>query len=87
MDSTETGPMDKPALARWICDWVSTELGIPRDQVDPGQSFMNYNMNSMSATMLVGDLEDRLSRRLSPTLAWDYPTVDDLVEHLCATSE
>jgi acyl carrier protein len=34
--------------------------------------------------MLVGDLEEHLSRRLSPTLAWDHPTIDALATHLCA---
>ncbi len=37
------------------------------------------------AVSLSGDLEDYLSRRLSPTLLYQYPTINKLAEHLAAT--
>jgi len=44
-------------------------------------------MDSVHAIMLVGDLEETLGCRLSPTLAWDYPTIAALSEHLAQTVE
>ncbi len=32
--------------------------------------------------MMVGDLEELLGRRLSPTLAWTFPTVEAMADHL-----
>jgi hypothetical protein len=32
--------------------------------------------------MLVGDLEELIKRRLSPTLAWDVPTVEKMASFL-----
>ena len=44
-------------------------------------------MNALSAQfpeamMLVGDLEDSLGLRLSPTLVWDYPTMEKLAQYV-----
>jgi hypothetical protein len=36
----------------------------------------------VTATILVGDLEDWLDLRLSPTLIWDYSSIDAMTEYL-----
>jgi hypothetical protein len=44
-------------------------------------------MDSVHAMMLVGDLEEHLKRRLPPTLAWTYPSVETLAGHLAEAQE
>lgn len=72
-------------LAEWIGDWMHRELELRGDRVDVERPFIGYGMDSIHATMLVGDLEERLGRRLSPTLTWDHPTISALVRHLTSS--
>ena len=69
-------------LAAWITDSLVRELRIDSKQVTLGKPFTSYGVDSMLATMLVGDLEEHLSRRLSPTLAWNHSSVEKLAEYL-----
>jgi acyl carrier protein len=70
------------SLTSWLIDWITRELAMDRREVHPGQTFLSYGMDSVQAMSMVGDLEATFSRRLPPTLAWDYPTIDALAEHL-----
>ena len=74
--------MTKEAHAAWISDWVANELGLAGEEIDGDRSLLEYSLSSVSATILVGDLEDRLGLELPPTLVWDHPTVNGLAEHL-----
>jgi acyl carrier protein len=79
-----TGTKTAEELGDWIRDWLSTELKVPRSEINGGGTFVHYGVDSVLAMMLIGDLEDRLKRRLPPTLAWDYPTVEGLAAFLAA---
>ena len=74
--------LTRPELTAWIGEWMERELGVAQDQVDAARPFVGYGMDSIHATMLVGDLEELLGRRLPPTLTWDHPTVDALARHI-----
>ena len=82
--STASDPKlrSREAIESWIKTWIGNELNLALDEIEMDKSFLNYGMNSVQAMMLVGDLEDQLARRLSPTLIWDYPSVDTLTEYL-----
>lgn len=74
----------KAALAGWISDWIRRELAFTGDVIAADATFVRFGMDSVHAMMMVGDLEEHLDRRLSPTLAWDHPTVDAMASHLAA---
>ena len=78
----KTARPTKADLAAWLTSWLMTELRLEPDQVASGKSFVNYGMDSIHSMMLVGDLEEYLHCRLSPTLAWDFPSLEALAEHL-----
>jgi acyl carrier protein len=75
------------SLAGWIKGWLARELKLPPDDIAADKPFVRYGMDSVHAMMLVGDLEEHLKRRLPPTLAWTYPTVEALAGHLAETSD
>jgi acyl transferase domain-containing protein/acyl carrier protein len=52
------------------------------DALDRSERFRNLGLDSSGAVALARDLERALKRPLSPTLLWDYPTVDDLTTYL-----
>ena len=72
----------KDSLASWIREWLGRELKRTPAEIDGKATFVRLGLDSVQAMMLAGDLEDRLNRRLSPTLAWDYPTVDSIAAFL-----
>jgi acyl carrier protein len=89
MSNGQTAKSSDTAAARdlslWIQDWLSRELRRPQSAIAMDGTFLQNGLDSVLAMMLVGDLEDRLKRRLPPTLAWDYPTPNALAEFLAAT--
>lgn len=75
-----------PALIAWISTWVARNLGLDGQTIDINRSFVGLGLDSVHAMMLVGDLEEHLSRRLSPTLAWDHSTVAAMAAFLAVDS-
>ena len=75
------------ALDEWIRGWLGRELKLAPEDIAADKTFVRYGMDSVHAMMLVGDLEEHLKRRLPPTLAWTYPTIEALAAHLAETSE
>ena len=72
----------KDQVSAWLADWISKELGMPKAEIETSRSLLEYSLSSVTATILVGDLEDWLDLRLPPTLVWDYPSIDAMTEHL-----
>ena len=54
-------------------------------EVDPRRPFTFYNLDSLQAIKLTGNLERWLRRELSPELAYDFPTIELLARHLAAS--
>jgi acyl carrier protein len=63
-------------------EWIARELGLPVEQIEASKSLLNYSLSSVTAMMLVGDLEERLGQTLPPTLVWDYPSIEAIVDYL-----
>src|SRR6266571_5685427 len=74
------------ATERGIQDWLVTQLSrvleVEPQDIDIHEPFTNYGLTSVDAVGLSGDLEEWLGLSLSPTLAYDYPTIETLARHL-----
>jgi acyl carrier protein len=57
-------------------------LGLPPAEIETDKSLLNYSLSSVTAMMLVGDLEEWLVLTLPPTLVWDYPSIDAIADYL-----
>lgn len=79
----------REAIQDWLVFKLSELLEIDPDDIDIHQPFARYGLGSAEAVGLAGDLENWLKRRLSATLAWDYPNIEVLARHLAeeATTE
>lgn len=71
----------------WILNWLTTQLNLKSDEIEPDKNLLLYGMDSVHAIMLVGDLESHFGIKLPATLIWDYPSVNALVEILASTSD
>jgi acyl-CoA synthetase (AMP-forming)/AMP-acid ligase II/acyl carrier protein len=95
--SPETGPVavsNAPAppvsaargreemLRVWLMEKLSRQLNIPAKEMDVRRPFAEYGFDSAAVVELAGDLEDYLGCELSPTLVYDYPTVESLCLYL-----
>ncbi|MDC0708304.1 acyl carrier protein [Stigmatella sp. ncwal1] len=84
--------MSNPAVAKqpsagsrdWMCHYLAKKLGVSPDQVDTKKTFDSFGLDSAEAVRMVGDLEDFVGRRLSPSLPYKYPTIEALSQHLDA---
>ncbi len=72
----------RPEITAWLIDWIAAELDMKAAEIDTAHSLLDYSMSSVTATILVGDLEDWLDLTLSPTLVWDYTSIDAIADHL-----
>jgi acyl carrier protein len=66
----------------WIVAYLADLLEIEPEDVDVTIPFDRYGLDSSAAVVLTGDLENWLGIEIEPTLLYDYPTVEALVEHL-----
>ena len=69
-------------IAAWFVSQLSQELGLLPTEIDTSQSFAYYGLDSIHAIRLANALQAWLGRKVSPTLAYDYPTIDLLSAHL-----
>ncbi|MEO0802324.1 MAG: AMP-binding protein [Cyanobacteria bacterium J06642_2] len=70
------------SLEAWLVEWISRELKTEIATVNSQKSFVHYGLDSVTAIMLVSDLEVRIGRELPPALAWSYPIIRDLARYL-----
>jgi len=70
------------ALALWLKRWMAESLSIPVEEIEESKSLLDYSLSSVTATILVGDMEEWLGLTLPPTLVWDYPSIAALVTYL-----
>src|SRR6266571_5773300 len=82
----DTGANKKPPTAKaiqaWLVSRLSQVLQVEPQDIDIHEPFTNYGLTSVDAVGLSGDLEDWLKRQFSPTLAYEYPTIETLARHL-----
>jgi acyl carrier protein len=82
---TAGGPASTPAeeqIQAWLISNISAVVEVDPQTIDIRKPLEYYGMDSMQAMHLSGDLEDWLGRQLSPTVVWDYPTIEQLARHL-----
>ena len=77
-----TRPFTCAEVREWLTSYLAQLLGIQRSEVDPSFSFELYGLDSSAAVGISGDLSDLLGHPFETSIAYDYPTINSLVEHL-----
>src|SRR5437588_3435052 len=70
------------SISAWLVARLAEVLGVSPQDIDIREPLTNFGLTSRDAVGLSGDLEEWLGRRLSPTLAYEYPTVEALARYL-----
>lgn len=79
-----TSTRSRDDVEAWLRCSLAPLLRVAPAEIDPGRTFTQYGLDSMTAITLAADLELWLGVRVSPTLAWEHPTLDQLATHITA---
>ncbi|HEY0330327.1 MAG TPA: AMP-binding protein [Rhodopseudomonas sp.] len=78
-------PGDAAALDRWLRIWLSRRLELPLSELRGDRGVGELGLTSVDAVELAGALGAHLGRKLPQTLAYDHPTINAMVAHLCGS--
>jgi acyl carrier protein len=70
------------AIQSWLTTHLAEQLGLSPEDIDVRKPFTEYGLDSIVGVFLAGDLEDWLGLQLSPTVLWEYPTTETLVQYV-----
>lgn len=81
---------DERKLQAWFIQYLSSQLGVAPSHIAIDQPLASFGLDSLAAVRLTADLQDWLVEErpnatianISPTLAYDYPTIDKIVRYL-----
>ncbi len=65
-----------------LVDEASVQLKVSADDLDPDVELTEYGFDSIGFTQFANRLNDRFDLDLTPTLFFEYPTLDGLAGHL-----
>ncbi|MGR6968048.1 acyltransferase domain-containing protein [Streptomyces cynarae] len=77
---------DAGALRRLIAERAAAWNGTSPEEVPMDRPLADLGMSSRDAVALAGELSRVTGRELPPTLLWETPTGEALVERLCGTA-
>ena len=80
--STGESTRTEAEIQEWLISNSAPLVEIDPKNIDTKKPLEYYGMDSMQAMHLSGDLADWLGRQLSPTVVWDYPTIELLANYL-----
>lgn len=69
-------------IQAWTVAYLANLLEVTPEEVDVTIPFDRYGLDSYAAISLTGDLQDWLGYDVDPTLLYDYPTIEGLVNYL-----
>ncbi|AOJ06106.1 polyketide synthase [Burkholderia sp. ABCPW 14] len=73
-------------IVDWMTGYLAARLRTDSGSIDVNKQFIEYGLDSADAMRMVGDLEDYLGVELSPSLPYQYPTIDALAQALADLS-
>ncbi|HYW21928.1 MAG TPA: beta-ketoacyl synthase N-terminal-like domain-containing protein, partial [Nodularia sp. (in: cyanobacteria)] len=69
-------------IEKWLVAKIAERLGSSTEEIDIQQPLVEYGLSSLAAVGISGELQEWLERPLSPTLLYDYSTIENLALYL-----
>ncbi|MDA0738708.1 MAG: acyl carrier protein [Nitrospirae bacterium] len=66
----------------WLINYVANELKVDPPLINPTHTFDQLGLDSVTTVALTGELEGVLGRSLSPSLPYEYPSIEALANFL-----
>lgn len=80
-------PPNSSAIAQWLKNRIAERIGLPLQEIDGDKSFASYGLDSLGGVNLATELEAWLGSKISPTLLYEYPTINTLAQHLAQAND
>lgn len=61
---------------------IAKETGLPASEVDDNASFYALGLDSISAVVVLDELERKTGIPMNPIYFWDYPSIALLAAHI-----
>lgn len=74
--------VDLEIIRRHITEHVARMVGVEAADVDVRSPFSRFGLASVESVFLIQELENLFDLSLRPTLAWEYPTVEQMAVFL-----
>ncbi|GAA3396125.1 SDR family NAD(P)-dependent oxidoreductase [Cryptosporangium minutisporangium] len=68
-------PLNEGELAEWLVARIAAATGADPADIDRHHPLGELGLSSRDSVAIIGELERILSRPLSPTLVWEFPTI------------
>ncbi|WP_414561748.1 MULTISPECIES: beta-ketoacyl synthase N-terminal-like domain-containing protein [unclassified Anabaena] len=81
VDHSQESPK-KEEITAWLVAKVAEQLQISPQEIDIDEPLAQYGLGSLAAVRISGELQEWLEKELSPTLLYDYPTIQALAAYL-----
>jgi len=72
----------KDSICAWVTDYLAEVLEVDRSSIAPNVELEALGLNSALVVSMLGDLEDWLGVEISPSVVFDYPTIDAMSGYL-----
>jgi acyl carrier protein len=82
LQSAGSGRARQSLLAAFVKEQVAQVMRLPASKVDANKPLRGQGMDSLMTIEFRNLLETKLGIKLSATLVWNYPTVNELVSYL-----
>jgi len=75
------------SIQTWLISRISDELKLPPQNIDPQAELYQYGLDSLIAISISGELEIFLKQSISPTIFYNYPSIQALSRHLSDSTD
>jgi acyl carrier protein len=79
---TSTQPLTAAAIQEWMLTHLAEHTDYELDEIDPTVTFDNFGLDSVTAMVMVTEVEKFLGFEVSPMVLWQYPTLETLSARL-----
>ena len=70
------------SIAAWLVTRLAARLDVAPARLRSGDSFVSLGLDSVGAVAILAELSTALGRKVPPTLAFAYPSIQALARHL-----
>ncbi|MFK8103142.1 MAG: aminotransferase class III-fold pyridoxal phosphate-dependent enzyme, partial [Saprospiraceae bacterium] len=67
----------------WLSQKVGALLSLAASELDPSEPLSYFGMNSIKLTRLAGEIEEWLNVDFSPTVFYDYTSINAIAKYIC----
>ena len=85
-DSSATPSKTVAEISAWLINKIAELLQLAPEKIDSRQPLAVYGLNSIKAVNIATELEEWLGISVTPTIVYDYPTIQALANYLGQTT-